>query len=79
MEELVKEGKIKSIGISNFNINQTQEILDNCEIRPVTNQIEVNPYLHNEKLVEFCQRNQIIVSAYGPIGGGQSSTYYVIL
>jgi len=77
MEELLKEGKIKSIGLSNFNIKQTQDILNSCEIRPVNNQIEVNPYLHNEKLIEFCQRNQIIVSAYGPIGGGQSSTYFL--
>jgi diketogulonate reductase-like aldo/keto reductase len=38
-----------------------------CEIRPVNNQVEVNPYFQNDKLVEFCQKNDIIVSAFGPV------------
>jgi diketogulonate reductase-like aldo/keto reductase len=74
MEELLKEGKIKQIGVSNFNISQLQDVLNNCEIKPVNNQIEVNPYLQNDKLIEFCQKNKIAVSAYGPIGAGQKST-----
>lgn len=69
LEELYKEKKVKSIGVSNFNIRQLQEILDNCEIKPVNNQIEVNPYCQNDKLIEFCQKNNIVVSCYGPIGG----------
>ena len=75
MEELVKEGKVKSIGVSNFNISQLQQVLDNCTIKPVNNQIELNPYLQCDKLVEFCQKNDVVVSAYGPIGAGQASTY----
>lgn len=75
MEEFVKEGKAKSIGVSNFNIKQLQDVLDSCEIKPVNNQIEVTPYLQNDKLVEFCQSNGIVVSAYGPLGGSQKSTY----
>ena len=74
MEELHKEGKIRSIGVSNFNVKQIQEILDNSEIKPVNNQIEVNPYCQNDTVIEFCQKNNIIVSAYGPIGAGQKST-----
>ena len=73
MEELAKEGKIKSLGVSNFNIRQLKEVLDNCEIKPVNNQVEVNPYFQNSKLIEFCQANNIVVSAFGPIGGGQDS------
>ena len=73
MEELAKEGKIKSLGLSNFNISQVKDVLDNCEIRPVNNQIEVNPYLQNDKLIEFCQQNGIVISCYGPIGAGQKS------
>ena len=37
-------------------------------------QIEVSPYLQNDKLIEFCQRNGVVVSAYGPVGAGQQST-----
>ena len=51
-----------------------QDILDNCEIKPVTNQIEVTPYLQNDKLIEFCQKNSVAITAYGCIGAGQKST-----
>jgi diketogulonate reductase-like aldo/keto reductase len=74
LEELCREGKCKSIGVSNFNIPQLKEVLANCEIKPVNNQIEIHPYLQNEKLVEFCQKNEIVVSAYAPIGAGQKTT-----
>ena len=67
IEELVKENKVKYIGVSNFNISQLQDVLNNCEIKPINNQIEVNPYLQNDKLIEFCQKNGIIVSCYGPV------------
>lgn len=73
MEELCKEGKVKSIGVSNFNISQLKYVLENCEIKPVNNQIEVNPYLQNDKLIEFCQQNNVVVSCYGPIGAGQTT------
>ena len=73
MEELVKEGKIKNIGVSNFNTSQLKDILDNCEIKPVNNQVEVHPYFQNDKLIEFCQKNNIVVSAYAPIGAGEKS------
>lgn len=74
MEAFVKAGKIKSIGISNFNIEQIQNVLDNCEIKPTNNQIEVNPYLQCDELIDFCQKNDIVVSCYGPIGCGQKET-----
>lgn len=75
MEELFKEGKIKNIGVSNFNISQMKDVLDNCEIKPVNNQIEVHPYCQNDKLVEFCQKNGALVSAFAPIGAGAKSKY----
>lgn len=68
LENLQKLGKAKSIGVSNFNIKQLQDIFDNCESKPVNNQVELNPYLQNEELVEFCQKNGVVVSCYGPIG-----------
>lgn len=75
MEELQKEGKVKSIGVSNFNISQLKDVLDNCEIKPVNNQVEIHPYFQNEKLIEFCQKNGVVVSAYAPIGAGQNSKF----
>merc|ERR1712002_58525 len=68
MEELVKQGKVKSIGVSNFNTFQLKRLLDNCTIKPVNNQIEIHPYLNNDELVKFCQSNDITVTAYSPLG-----------
>jgi diketogulonate reductase-like aldo/keto reductase len=45
MEELVDLKLVKSIGVSNFRINDLKEILSTCKIKPVVNQIEFNPYL----------------------------------
>jgi diketogulonate reductase-like aldo/keto reductase len=68
MEELVDESKVRSIGVSNFNIEQLSEILMNCRIPPVCNQIEVHPLLQNIELAEFCQSKNIAVVAYAPLG-----------
>lgn len=51
MEELVTLGKTKSIGVSNFNIEQIKEVLKVCKIRPVCNQFEINPLWQNEELI----------------------------
>jgi len=68
MEELVKSGKVKSIGVSNFNEYQLNRLMKECTIKPVNNQVEVHPYLTNEPLVDFCQSNGITVTAYSPLG-----------
>ncbi|KAF6209478.1 hypothetical protein GE061_015225 [Apolygus lucorum] len=67
LEECVKAGKIKSIGLSNFNKEQILKILDNAEIKPVNNQVECHPYLNQSKLIEFCKSKGITVTAYRPI------------
>ncbi|KAI8368715.1 NADP-dependent oxidoreductase domain-containing protein [Blakeslea trispora] len=68
MEELVDEGYVKAIGLSNYNIEKTQIILDNCRIKPAMNQIELHPALQQPELVKFCQDNGIQVTAYSPLG-----------
>lgn len=72
MEELVEQGKCKSIGISNFSIEQTKEILNMCKIRPVCNQVEVNPYFQNRELTDFSHKENIRIVAYAPL---RSTTY----
>lgn len=68
MEELVEQGKVKSIGLSNFNITQIEDLLKNCKFKPVVNQVEVHPYYQNNELIDYCQKNDIIVTAYAPLG-----------
>ena len=59
---------VKSIGVSNFNKSQLEDVLKNCKIKPVVNQIEAHIYLQNTDLIKFCQDNEIVCVAYGPIG-----------
>lgn len=69
MEECYQLGLTKAIGLSNFNHRQMTRILDSCTVRPANNQIEVHPFLSNSKLVEFCHKNDIVVTAYSPLCG----------
>jgi len=68
MEELVKLGLTRSIGISNFNSQQIDRVLEVATIKPVTNQVEVHPYLPQNKLAKFCADRGIVLTAYSPLG-----------
>ncbi|KAJ8912892.1 hypothetical protein NQ315_011215 [Exocentrus adspersus] len=68
MEECVNLGLTKSIGVSNFNAEQIDRLLKNCKIKPVCNQVEVNPNLNQKKLIEFCKQRDIVVVGYCPLG-----------
>ncbi|KAI8062390.1 NADP-dependent oxidoreductase domain-containing protein [Gongronella butleri] len=68
MEELVKDGRVKTIGVSNFTVPMLKHLLADCTIRPAINEIEVHPSFPNTEVVEFCQKEGIAVSAYCPLG-----------
>ncbi|XP_063231296.1 aldo-keto reductase family 1 member B1-like isoform X2 [Bacillus rossius redtenbacheri] len=72
MEECVKLGLTKSIGISNFNSEQITRLLKSATIKPVTNQVECNPYINQAKLIEFCKARDIVVTGYSPLGSPDS-------
>lgn len=67
LEDLYKEGKIKAIGVSNYNIHHLQHLLDHVEIKPMMNQVETHIYLQNHALQEFCENNGIRLEAYAPL------------
>ena len=70
LEEAYEEGKVKAIGISNFNIKDIQNITDNCKIKPMVNQILCHIGNTPMDIIKYCQENDIIVEAYSPIAHG---------
>lgn len=73
MEKAYKEGKVKAIGLSNFNEKQIQEILDICEVKPAILQTEVHPYSQEKKLKEFLDKEGIVIQAWYPLGHGDKA------
>ena len=73
MEKAYKEGKVKAIGLSNFNIEQIKEILDICEIKPAILQTEVHPYFQEKELKDFLNQEDIVIQAWYPLGHGDKA------
>jgi diketogulonate reductase-like aldo/keto reductase len=69
MEELVDEGLVRNIGVSNFPVSLLHELMSgNHKIQPVVNQVEMHPYLQQPKLLAYCRKRNIHVQAYSPLG-----------
>lgn len=73
MEKAYKAGKVKAIGLSNFNQEQIQEILNICEIKPAVLQTEVHPYSQEKDLKDFLAKEDIIIQAWYPLGHGDKA------
>lgn len=70
MEKAYKEGKVKTIGLSNFDEEQIKEILSLCEIKPAVLQTEVHPYFQQKALKKFLVEENIYIQAWYPLGHG---------
>ena len=71
LEKLYKDGRVKAIGVCNFDIEHLERILKECEVVPVINQVEYHPYLQQKELKEFCEQHQIKLEAYSPLMNGR--------
>ena len=70
LEKLYKDGRVKAIGVCNFEAEHLQRLLDECDVPPVLNQIECHPYLAQNELKEFCAQHDIFVEAWSPLDQG---------
>lgn len=66
MEKFYKDGIVKNIGVCNMEIHHLEKLMNECEIVPAINQIEITPMFTQKPLVEFCQKHGILVMAYTP-------------
>lgn len=71
MEEALEEGKVKTIGVSNFMIHHMDALLETAEVKPAVNQIFLNPSDLQQELVEYCKDKDILLEAYSPLGSGR--------
>ncbi len=70
LEALYKQGKVRAIGVSNFNINHLENIIGQCDIIPAVNQIELHPWLLQTELIKFMGKHKISPEAWSPLGQG---------
>ena len=72
LEQLYKDGKVRAIGVCNFDIEHLERILEECEIVPTVNQVECHPYLQQKELKEFCHKHNILIESYSPLMNGRT-------
>ena len=70
LEEFYRDGRARSIGVSNFQPHHLRRLHQECEITPAVNQIEVHPYLTQDDVRAFCGGHQIAVEAWSPLARG---------
>lgn len=75
MEELYKEGKIKTIGVSNFREDRLVDLIINSEIKPAVNQIEINPFMQQNSEVDTMKKYDVQMEAWAPFAEGMNEIF----
>ncbi len=78
LEELYRAGRVRAIGVSNFHVHHLQAVLENCEVKPMVNQVEYHPLLTQKPLLTYCQAHNIQLEAWSPLGRGRILTDPVV-
>ncbi|PAD67793.1 aldo/keto reductase [Bacillus sp. 7586-K] len=71
LETLYKEGRVKAIGVSNFQVHHLKELMKDAEINPMVNQVEYHPRLTQKEVQTFCKEHHIQLEAWSPLMQGQ--------
>jgi diketogulonate reductase-like aldo/keto reductase len=68
---LLRDGKCRSIGVSNYTIDHLTELLESSDVAPMVNQVEFSPFLYQKQLLDYCEKNKIQLEAYSPLTQGE--------
>ena len=79
MVHLLREGKSRAIGVSNYTIDDLKEILQDSDFVPAVNQVEFHPFLYQKDLLSFCEKNSIQLEAYSPLTRGKRLNHPTVL
>src|SRR5919198_3418877 len=79
MIHLLREGRARAIGVSNFAFHDLKQILDDSDIVPAVNQVEFHPFLYQKDLLSFCKKNGIQLEAYSPLTRGKRLSHPTIM
>jgi len=71
MEEIYKSGRARAIGVSNYTMAHLEEMKEYATIMPAVNQVEFNPFLFQEGLLNYCKKHNIALEAYSPLSRGK--------
>jgi diketogulonate reductase-like aldo/keto reductase len=71
LEPLVEDGLIRTLGVSNFSIEQMQDLLSYARIRPALNQVQWNPFIYDLALLDFCKAEGIALEGWKPLTRGE--------
>ncbi|HFK5508553.1 aldo/keto reductase [Elizabethkingia anophelis] len=71
LEELQEDGKIRSIGVSNFWQTHLEELFQTARVIPAVNQIEFHPGYWQPEVTDFCQKNNIVIESWAPLARGK--------
>ncbi|WP_334072836.1 MULTISPECIES: aldo/keto reductase [Paenibacillus] len=75
LEKVYREGKVRAIGVSNFQIHHLEDLLPEAEVVPAVNQVELHPQLTQKELLTYCQEKGIQLEAWSPLGQGNLLTH----
>jgi methylglyoxal/glyoxal reductase len=79
MIHLFQENKARAIGVSNYEIGDLKELLQNTDVRPAVNQVEFHPFLYQQDLLQFCEKNKIQLEAYSPLTRTQRLNHPILV
>lgn len=78
LEQLLADGKVRAIGVSNFMVHHLDELLGQAKVPPAVNQIEVSPFLQQREVRAWCEQHGVAVEAYSPLTKGARLQHPVV-